>query len=488
MSYDSGEFICPKCKSKRMGVYTNWILNKEYFDKYGLKVWIFYYKKSERKCYGWYGFFCPLIFAFGCDKKDKLNNPFFKWFCYIICSLLTILFSAVYLIMYLPVLIWLDICISLCMEKVYTCLYFNYKKYLFDKKNFRQRKRANNILEECFGIKEQDLLEYGKNFFICHDCGKKEDSFYNFIPKEKRDNLAKKYSTNDINEINSLQTEIKVFINTSNTSNSSNTSNISIVFIKPDQSFHCFLSCSIKDTFISIEKELYQKFPDLKNENNYFLCNGIKITEKTKILYELKIKNTDIIVICDNQNPSEIKYEEQKPIISIIFKKQGVLYSLPCTINDKFESIEKRLYQNFPLLKNKNNYFTCNGDIITEKTKTLRELKIKNSDNILINENIMLNSTVDDKELESIISIIFITQDQQFYFSLACKMNVKFEDIEKEICNYPELKNKNIYFTHNGKEITDKKKTLAQLNFINSDQIFICEIEEKKIFSFMNIY
>ena len=57
MSYDSGEFICPKCKSKRMGVYTNWILNKDYFDKYGLKVWIFYYKKCERKWYGWYGFF-----------------------------------------------------------------------------------------------------------------------------------------------------------------------------------------------------------------------------------------------------------------------------------------------------------------------------------------------------------------------------------------------------------------------------------------------
>ena len=485
MSYDSGEFICPKCKSKRMGVYTNWILNKEYFDKYGLKVWIFYYKKSERKCYGWHGFFCPLIFAFCFDKKDKLNNPFFKWFCYIICSLLNLLFSAVYLIMYLLVLIWLDICISLCMEKVYTCLYFNYKKYLFDKKNFSQRKRANINLKKCFGTKEQDLLEYGKNFFICDDCGKKEDSFYNFIPKSKRDNLAKKYPTNDIIETNSLQTETNIFVNSSNSSNSSN---ISIMFITPDQSFHCFLSCSIKDTFISIEKELYQKFPDLKNENNYFLCNGIKITEKTKILYELKIKNTDIIVICDNQNPSEIKYEEQKPIISIIFKKQGVLYSLPCTINDKFESIEKRLYQNFPLLKNKNNYFTCNGNMITEKTKTLGELKIKNSDNILINENIMLNSTVVDKELESIISIIFITQDQQFYFSRACKMSEKFEDIEKEIRNYPELKNKNIYFTHNGNKITEKKKTLAELNFQNSDQVFICEIEIEKIFSFMNKY
>ena len=485
MSYDSGEFMCPKCKIKRMGVYTNWILNKEYFDNYGLKVWIFFYKKNERECYGWFGFFCPLIFAFICDDEDNLDNLFLKWFCYIISSLLNILCSAVYLIIYLLVIMWIDICISLCKKKDYICLYFNYKKYLFEKKNFLQGKSANIILENCFGTKEQDLLEYGKNFFICDDCGKKEDSFYNFIPKEKRDNLAKKYSTNDINEINSLQTEIKVLVNSSNLSN---TSNISIVFIKPDQSFHCFLPCSIKDTFISIEKKLYQKFPDLKNENNYFLCNGIKITEKTKILYELKIKNTDIITICENENPFEIKYEEQKSIISIIFKKQGALYSLPCTINDKFESIEKRLYQNFPLLKNKNNYFTCNGNIITEKTKTLRELKIKNSDNILINENIMLNSTVVDKELESIISIIFITQDQQFYFSRACKMSEKFEDIEKEIRNYPELKNKNIYFTHNGNKITEKKKTLAELNFQNSDQVFICEIEIKKIFSFKNIY
>ena len=102
----------------------------------------------------------------------------------------------------------------------------------------------------------------------------------------------------------------------------------------------------------------------------------------------------------------------------------------------------------------------------------------------------MLNSTVVDKELESIISIIFITQDLQFYFSLACYTNEKFEDIEKKICHYPELNNKKLYFMHNGNEITEKRKTLAELKFQNSDKVTICEIETeiKNIFSFMYKY
>ena len=49
MNYELGEFICPGCKNRGMSIYTEWLLNKEYFDKYGLKAWIFY-KKNEEVC------------------------------------------------------------------------------------------------------------------------------------------------------------------------------------------------------------------------------------------------------------------------------------------------------------------------------------------------------------------------------------------------------------------------------------------------------
>ena len=459
MIYESGEFECPGCKNREMSIYTKWLLNKKYFDKYGLKVWIFY-KKNETECYGWFGFCIPLSIASLCNECNI--NGLCKCFCYLISFLLNIVFAIAYLPIYLLIVIWIDICFCKRKKKTYTCLYLNYKKYLFEKKVFTKIKSAKIILENCFGTKEQDLIQYGKQFFICNKCKRKEDSFYNFIPKTDRDYLERNYFTNanDINEINSMQTEIKVLVN------SSNPSNMSILFIKPNQSFHYFLSCNINDTFESIENKLYQYFSQLKNENYYFLYNGIKITEKNKNLWELKIKNTDIIVICENN-------EEPEPIICIIFLKNQEYKSLPCNINDTFESIENKLYQYFPQLQNENNYFLFNGNIINEKTKTLRELNINNSANIIICEN-QINSIVKDKKIEPIISIMFFKEDNDLSYSLACNINQTFSDIEKKFYENSGFENRGIYFKHNGIKITEKTKTLAELNFQNSDIVYIC--------------
>ena len=53
----------------------------------------------------------------------------------------------------------------------------------------------------------------------------------------------------------------------------------------------------------------------------------IKITEKTKTLRQLKIKNTSIIVICEDEIPSVVIYEKPEEIISIIFSKMQEIYS-----------------------------------------------------------------------------------------------------------------------------------------------------------------
>ena len=482
MNYELGEFICPGCKNRGMSIYTEWLLNKEYFDKYGLKAWIFY-KKNKEVCFGWFCFCFPLSIACLCDYC----NSFVKCFCYLISFLLNIAFAVVYLPIYLLIVIWIDIFFCKRRKITYTCLYFNYKKYLFEKKVFTQKQSVKITLKDFFGTKEQDLIQYGKKFFICNKCKRKEDSFYNFIPKSVRDSLGKKYfsNANDTNEINSMQTEIKVLVNSSNHSN-----NMSILFITPNQSFLYLLSYSINDTFASIENKLYQNSPQFKNENYFFLCNGIKITEKTKNLWELKIKNTDIIVICKNENPPNIINEDSEPIISIVFSKNQEYKSLPCNINDTFESIENKLYQYFPQLKNENNYFLFSGNIIAEKTKTLRELSIDNSANIMICEN-QINSIVKDKKIDLIISIMFFKEDNDLSYSLACNVNQTFSDIEKKFYyENSEFKNKGIYFKHNDIKITEKTKTLAELNFQNSDIVYICENEQKKslnkLFTFIN--
>ena len=474
MSYDSGEFICPNCKNKSMSIYTNWIFNKSFFNKYGLKVWIFYHK-NERECKGYYCFFFPFVIAYLCDEDYKFNG-LCKCICYTISILLNILFAVLYLIIYLLIIIWIDICLNLRSKKDYICLYLNYKNYLFEKKVFKKNEGENNILKKCFGTKEQDLIEYGKNLFICNICKRKEDTFYNFIHKSKRDELSQNYLITDINETLSSKCNIKI-------KDLAPSSNISIVLIKPDQSFHNFLSCNLKDTFIFIENKLYQEFPELSNKDNYFLCNGIKITEKTKNLEELNIKNGDIITICENEkpeNPSVIINIEQETIISIMFSKKQELYSLPCNINDTFISIENKLYENFPHFKNENNYFVYNANTITEKTKTLRELNIKNSAIIMIFENINTSVVINNNNIDPIISIIFSKQDLSFNFSIACNVNETLQDIENKFYqDSPEYRNKEIYFKHNDNEITEKTNTLAELKFRNSDKVYICEYQNK---------
>ena len=45
-----------------------------------------------------------------------------------------------------------------------------------------------------------------------------------------------------------------------------------------------------------IEKELYEQYPEYRNENNYFIHKGNKI-DKSKTLDENKIKNNSIITL-----------------------------------------------------------------------------------------------------------------------------------------------------------------------------------------------
>ena len=54
--------------------------------------------------------------------------------------------------------------------------------------------------------------------------------------------------------------------------------------------------CKNTDTINKIEAELYEKYPELSETDNYFLCNGT-VVNKFKKFKEFNIKNGDIFVI-----------------------------------------------------------------------------------------------------------------------------------------------------------------------------------------------
>ena len=71
---------------------------------------------------------------------------------------------------------------------------------------------------------------------------------------------------------------------------------ISIIITSNDQNIHCSIICKNTDKFIKIENELYAKYPEYIESENYFLINGNKVN-KYKSLDENKIKDSDIITL-----------------------------------------------------------------------------------------------------------------------------------------------------------------------------------------------
>ena len=71
---------------------------------------------------------------------------------------------------------------------------------------------------------------------------------------------------------------------------------MTIIIISGDQTVHYSIICKNTQKFTEIEHNLYQKYPEYLESENYFLTNGKKIN-KYRTLEENKIKNGDIITL-----------------------------------------------------------------------------------------------------------------------------------------------------------------------------------------------
>ena len=71
---------------------------------------------------------------------------------------------------------------------------------------------------------------------------------------------------------------------------------INIIFSSSDQKFQIPLSFDSNTKFYVVEDFIYGKFPDYKEDENYFLVNGTKIN-RFKTLKENNIKNCSLIML-----------------------------------------------------------------------------------------------------------------------------------------------------------------------------------------------
>ena len=113
--------------------------------------------------------------------------------------------------------------------------------------------------------------------------------------------------------------------------------------------------------------------------NNSYDISSIKlINEKENKIRDLeeKIKRFPFVL------------EKNEKLMSIIFSSvnQKVNYSMVCKNTDTINKLEAKLYEEYPNLSERENYFLCKG-IVLNKFQSFEKNHIKNGDVILLNQN-----------------------------------------------------------------------------------------------------
>ncbi len=71
---------------------------------------------------------------------------------------------------------------------------------------------------------------------------------------------------------------------------------LSIQFKSIDHVVDLCVPCKNTDIFVHLEEQLYERYPEYKETNNFFTCNG-DVIKRFKSLEENGIKNSDKILL-----------------------------------------------------------------------------------------------------------------------------------------------------------------------------------------------
>ena len=121
-------------------------------------------------------------------------------------------------------------------------------------------------------------------------------------------------------------------------------------------------------------------------------CKENKNNDKTKtknLFNERANTNLDSIddfdramnIMCDNLDAQT--YKEANVNLHFRTTDGNINYDIGCEYSDKFSSVEDKLYEKYPELRNKKGLkFIANGNII-KRTKTIEENMLKNRNTII---------------------------------------------------------------------------------------------------------
>ena len=144
------------------------------------------------------------------------------------------------------------------------------------------KNKIRKLMKERDNLKEKvDNMKIVKN----EEIKKLDEKYKNLIDEKTKiiNNLTSKVNSNFVGS------------NISNNILSNGEKLIAVNFISVDQRINHNIICTNKTKFYEIEVELYDKYPEYKENDNYFMFNGFKIN-RWKTLEENRINGYTIIL------------------------------------------------------------------------------------------------------------------------------------------------------------------------------------------------
>ena len=146
-----------------------------------------------------------------------------------------------------------------------------------------------------------------------------------------------------------------------------------------------------KNSNLSIENaNLKQQIAQLKSQlaNNLQNMNNIQNNSNDKLINLLSKKEEQINELKEKIKRYPLILEKNERLMAIIFYSvdQKVHYPMICKNTDTIHKLEEKLYEEYPNLSERENYFLCKGGLIN-KFQSFEKMKIKNGDIIVLNQN-----------------------------------------------------------------------------------------------------
>ena len=153
-----------------------------------------------------------------------------------------------------------------------------------DAKNYNLKKENENLKNENINLKNENYNLQDKNSTIKRASTINTDA-RKIIELYEKLELKEK----EIKEIkNKNELYISDFVK----------DHMTVIFYSVDQNIHYSLICKETDTFSTVEKQLYEVYPECKESEFFFMANGEKI-KRFKTLKENKIKNSQVITLTE---------------------------------------------------------------------------------------------------------------------------------------------------------------------------------------------